>query len=239
MKYNAMVSAHGKLHISINETQTLCGMTIIKLVSAPDKYRAKCGNCIMYSEENHPSQIAARKKEARAKMIDKLPYDPDKFTVTINTDASLSGDGTIAAGAWWIKSNHFNLKVWDSALLDHCANSSVAELRAFDRAIDIVNEAVGKFPRDRVRIYINIDSMWLIQALRGLVRKSAYSHLSTPVVKKVEGYELDIRHVKAHTSDLSTKRSWVNDWCDAAARDLVRAEIKHRREAHATDRRPV
>jgi len=228
-----------KLHLSESTTrgdETLCGALVD--MECRDKHelntRKRCQNCVQLNNGTHPSQVSKARKEARQSLPDKLPYDPNKYTVTINTDASLSGDCSIAAGAWWIKSEHFDLAVKGSSLLPPAANSSIAELLTFEKAIDVVNAAVGDFPRDRVRIYINIDSVWVINALRGLTKKSAHRKIAQAVQDKIKGYELDIRHVKAHTNDLSTKRSWVNDWCDHQARQLVREEIKNRRKAHGS-----
>lgn len=148
------------------------------------------------------------------------------YTITVNTDASFDWRTGKAAWAMWIKSADFGMAERDSGMFEQpVANSSVAELLAFEMALRRVHEAVGMFPRKFVKIYVNTDSMWTVQALKGNVKKSKHVEIAKSIKALTDGYEIDARHVKAHVRK-DTKRHWVNDWCDKQAKKLLRDYLK-------------
>jgi ribonuclease HI len=149
---------------------------------------------------------------------------PAIYSFTINTDASRDPKTGKAAWAYWIRSTNFLFR--DSSLYpDSTPNSSIAELFALKAALECVNASVGTMPREMVRLYINTDSQWVLQALRGNVKRSKHLSLAEAVKDLAEGYELVLRHVKAHKHK-DTPRHWVNDWCDKEAKRLLRTYLR-------------
>lgn len=144
-----------------------------------------------------------------------------KYTFTINTDASFDPATGTAAWAFWIRSKDHLIK--DSGLFPRKVdNSSVAELLALEKALRRVDREV--FTRRTVKLYINTDSKWVIDALQGKVKNSKQLMLIKAVLHSTQGYELELRHVKAHTHT-NTARHWVNDWCDKQAKKILRTEL--------------
>lgn len=157
-----------------------------------------------------------------------------KYTFTINTDASVDPRSGLAAYAYYIYSDHF---LWTASgvLKGKVANSSVAELRALQKALERVDEEV--IVRGSVKLQINTDSMWAIQALKGNVRRSAHVKFANKVKKMTKGYEIEVRHVRAHT-DQHSMRHLINNWCDEAARSALR-KAKSKRYAKTKDNPPA
>lgn len=156
-----------------------------------------------------------------------------KYTFTINTDASYHHKKEVAAWACWIKSSHYLIKKAE-LFEEFPANSSTAEALAIENALAALDDLISaeeflQHQRDTVgiKLYINTDSMWTIQAIRGNVKRSKHLAIAHRVKSLADRYEIDIRHVKAHT-DKDDARSWVNDWCDKQAKRLVWEGIKKR-----------
>lgn len=153
------------------------------------------------------------------------------YSFTINTDASHAPKVQVAAWACWIKSTHY--KIQDSGLFpDPVPNSSVAEAMAIEQALLLLDMLIDSQPflraqRDGpgIKLYINTDSMWTIQALTGKIKRSKHVAVARRVRSLAENYEIEARHVKAHTRGADA-RSWVNNWCDRAARKLVRQKVE-------------
>lgn len=173
------------------------------------------------------------KKVKAGKIIKMNPlpevHNPILYTFTINTDASHEPATNISAWAYWIRSS--NLLFKDSGLLpDGAPNSSIAELLAFEQAILVVNRSIERaagLTRNNVKLYVNTDSTFVIQALKGAVKRTKFLKDATRVQALAEGYQLDLRHVKAHVRTDSA-RTWVNDWLDKNAKFHVRNELRRR-----------
>lgn len=150
------------------------------------------------------------------------------YSFTINTDASHHPETKVSAWACWIKSYHYKIK--DAGLFDGpVANSSVAELLAIEQALILLNNLIHSEPflqtRNGIKLYINTDSMWTIQALAGNVKRSKHLEVARRIQALTDEYDTEVRHVKAHTK-ITNSRSWVNNWCDKAAKTLVRRKVE-------------
>jgi hypothetical protein len=154
-----------------------------------------------------------------------------QYSFTINTDASHHPETRVAAWACWIKSTHY--KIQDAGLLPGVVpNSSVAEIMAVEQALRLLDYLIHSEPFLRaqldgegIKLYINTDSLWTLQALNGNVRRSKHVAIARRIRSLTEGYTIEVRHVKAHTK-IRDARSWVNDWCDKAAKKIVRTKVK-------------
>lgn len=152
------------------------------------------------------------------------------YSFTINTDASHHPETKASAWACWIKSEHYKIK--ESGLFpDGAPNSSVAELMAIEQALILLDALIDSQPFLRshhegagIRLYINTDSMWTIQALNGNIKRSNHLAVAKRIRSLIDDYRVEIRHVKAHTK-IRDSRSWVNNWCDKAAKLLVRQKV--------------
>jgi ribonuclease HI len=151
------------------------------------------------------------------------------YSFTINTDASHHPQTKVSAWACWIKSSHYKMR--DAGLLEGgAANSSVAELMAVEQALILLDNLIATQPflqsrTEPIKLYINTDSIWAIQALSGNMKRSKHIEIAKRIRALTDGFEIEVRHVKAHTNT-DDARSWVNSWCDRAARKLVRARVE-------------
>lgn len=148
-------------------------------------------------------------------------------TYTINSDASFSWKHQRAAWAYWVKSDDFHAKA--SGMFDKnlgIRSNYVAELLAFEKGLARVNKLIPAKHRSAVRLYVNTDCTYVIDVLNQRIKKS-YKNMTLirAVQHAAKDYQLVVRHVKAHTGDLSTARSYINDWCDKAARMEMGKEI--------------
>ena len=142
---------------------------------------------------------------------------------TVNTDASFSRFRRRAAWAYYIKGEDWHVKASGMFPEDiEILASQYAELRTFMKAMERVNDKVPEAERSNTMIYINTDCMFVIHVLN----KKKVLNINHPnnralvaeARKLIAGYKLIPRHVKAHTGNLTTARSYVNDWCDKAVR---------------------
>lgn len=153
-----------------------------------------------------------------------------KYSFTINTDASFDQKTKIAGWACWIKSTHYKLQ--DSGLFpDPVDNSSVAELLAIEQALIRLDTLINdqEYLRHEmvngILLYINTDSLFAIGAIMGRLRTPKYLELAKRVESMTDIYTIDARHVKAHTK-AKNARSYVNEWCDRAAKRHVRQRME-------------
>ena len=145
---------------------------------------------------------------------------------TINTDASYSHRYRRGAWACWIRGDNVHIK--KSGMFPQKLHSSfIAELLAFEKALQEINKIVPKEYRGATILYVNSDSQFVIHTLDGTVKSK--SKKNRMVIKDIQhatkDYKVIARHVKAHTEDLTEARSWVNDWCDRAAKAEMGKEI--------------
>lgn len=151
------------------------------------------------------------------------------YTFTVNTDASHHPQTKTSAWACWIKSQHYLIK--ESGLFpEPVANSSVAELMAIEQALLLLDNLIHtevflSTREERIRLFINTDSQWTIHALTGQIKRSKHLAVARRIRALTERYDIEVRHVKAHTKG-SDARSWVNNWCDRASRKLVRQRVE-------------
>lgn len=203
-------------------TLTLCNM----LVSFEYPYTSFDKPCAVCSAK------LERELKGRQEAMPPEPLSP-KYSFTINTDASYTPKyGGVAAYAFWVKSNHYRLTE-SEAFNEPVANSSVAELLAFERALWALDQLVGSDPylrdqRDRfgIRVYLNTDSMWTIHALTGKTRNTKHRAVINRVAAIPKYYELVPRHIRSHQRSDGSARWWVNDWCDRHARQELHARLE-------------
>lgn len=145
---------------------------------------------------------------------------------TINSDASYSHKYKRGAWAYWIKNDDMNIK--KSGMFEQRLHSSfVAELLAFEKALQEINKIVPKEYRGATILYVNTDSQFVVHTLDGTVKSKSSKNrmLIKSIQHATKDYKVIPRHVKAHTEDLSEARSWINDWCDRAAKGEMGKEI--------------
>lgn len=154
--------------------------------------------------------------------------------VTINTDASFHPEHKVAAFSCWIVCNQG--KILRAGPLKKAKDSSDAETQGIANALHLLHcsEFTGI-----TKVIINNDCKYAHQEIltgsskaakhckaaaakiRSVLRKIADQHsLPTDWKRWVE-----FRYVPAHTGTESA-RKWVNDWCDNAAKEQMRKQIK-------------
>jgi ribonuclease HI len=141
------------------------------------------------------------------------------ISYTINTDASYSHKYKRGAWAYWIKGQDFHVK--KSGMFEQKLHSSfIAELLTFEKALQEINKVIIPEHRSAVMLYVNSDSKFVLDTVAGTIKSK--SRKNQPIIKAIQHvvgqYNVVARHVKAHTGNLEEPRSWVNDWCDRAAR---------------------
>jgi len=127
--------------------------------------------------------------------------------ITINTDASFSNELKFWTYAYWIKWDWFHYK-WSWVFKNKLNTSTEAEILAIAVWLWFLEQWLHDFDY----LVINRDNIHAN-------KKSLKNYLWRLRKKLKEVYWkkdrfIKFRHVKAHTRDLSTKKSYVNDWCD-------------------------
>lgn len=145
------------------------------------------------------------------------------MSYTINSDASFSEKHRRAAWAYWIKGEGFHVKA-SGMFKQNMPSSALAELLSFSQGLARVNDRVPAEQRPGTRLFVNTDCMYVIQVLKNEVRQSKNMMIIRAIQHNCKDYEIIPRHVRAHTNNLTRPRSWVNDWCDKAAKAEMRAE---------------
>lgn len=140
--------------------------------------------------------------------------------ITINTDASYCPETKVAGWATYIVSDFFKLK--NSGTIDNVDNSYLAEAYALEHGLSILLSnpiEYGKF----VGLYINTDCKSLIDQLAKESGNSTaiLNDRIQSIIRKYSITDLDIRHVKAHTT-IKKARNVVNNWCDEEAKKQMR-----------------
>lgn len=153
--------------------------------------------------------------------------------VTINTDASFSYNHNKASFAFWIVSDYGKLCKY-GVLKGHTKTPTHGEFKCIVNALHCLFVYL-KWPI--TKIIINTDSMNSIHLLKNdkvALRKyhigknqfkdelcAWHSINGRYISKKIK---IEFRHVKAHT-DSTSARSWVNQWCDTNAKEVLRKEL--------------
>lgn len=148
-----------------------------------------------------------------------------KISATINTDASFSYKYKIGSFAYWIRCES---KKWSGAdmLRGPIEDVTEAELKAICNALFHLVEV--RNPDDLKLIYINTDniaSVKLIEKKRYESKKKKYRDVLTTIHTLLEGKEVIIRYVPAHTIG-DTKRTQANNKLDEIAKKYLRNHIK-------------
>lgn len=148
--------------------------------------------------------------------------------ITINTDASFSNKLKRGAYAFWIVSDKGRI-LKSGPIRDACHDSSDAEMRCIINALHVVSSD-PELNKPRNMVIINTDSMNAIHIftddkkaknLYGLKKKEYNKAIASfhNVCKKLSrDIVISLRHVKSHTG-LGDRRSYVNEWCDKAAKE--------------------
>lgn len=163
--------------------------------------------------------------------------------VTLNTDGSVDFGATIenpkkAGWAYWISSDVGRFKNYGRC--PDCTNTMGPELAAIAKGIHFIRNHSELCKA--TKIIVNTDCLPAIRWVKSIGRKkkSYKKHKGTlhnvarhHILEMVrEGYnnlpevKVEYRHVKAHTSDLSEARKWVNDWLDTKAKEARYLELK-------------
>ena len=227
---NHTANSRGRVqHLSVSskrETLTLCNMMVsFPVTGVHASFNRPCSTCT--------SKLVSAKLKSRSTpaTYQQAEIPPMSYTFTINTDASHDPVTKTAAWAPWIKSSHYLIK--QAGLFDEpVINSSVAEAMAIEKALELLDGLMAheEFLRDhrdrgKIVLYINTDSMWTINALKGMVKRSKHVAVARRLRSLAESFVIIPRHVKGHSAG-EDSRSWVNNWCDKQARGLVRARLE-------------
>ena len=134
--------------------------------------------------------------------------------VTINTDASWCPKEKVGGYAFWISSPWGKFKKYGKfkSKIHDCTK---AEMMCIANAIYYLSKK--PFYREVKRIIINTDSLYSINYINSQKRNVKRWNKARGKIKhltNLNNIELELRHVKAHTEDLSKPRVYVNDWCD-------------------------
>lgn len=149
------------------------------------------------------------------------------ISFTINTDASFSRKFRRGAGAYWIKGDNDFSARGSFMFKQELHSSFIAELLTFERAFQEVNKVVHPGHRGATILFVNTDSMFVINVLQGTakIKSPRNRHVVLAIQHAIKDYKVIPRHVKAHTEDLTEARTWVNDWCDKAAKSEMIKEL--------------
>jgi ribonuclease HI len=144
--------------------------------------------------------------------------------VTINTDASFNSDYKLGTFSFWIVSDIGRL-CYKGNLKGEIARSQEAEFKAVLNALHFLLEKSGwKYVN---KIIINTDCLPVVEMINGGETqnwaKNFKSHFNK--IKRMYKVTIEARKVKAH-SGVEERRTWVNDWCDEQAKNLLRSTIK-------------
>lgn len=140
------------------------------------------------------------------------------MNVTVTTDASFYHQHKVGGFAFQIRYSDTLIKKW-GPLIGKVSNPTEAELKSVLNALYIV-----KSKCDQVEVLtINTDCLFIVTSVFN--EKKSWSTITKKLAKELRDYlsdinykELKIKHVRAHTGDLSTNVSYVNDWCDRKSR---------------------
>lgn len=155
--------------------------------------------------------------------------------VTLNTDGSLdygakTGKPKKAGWAYWISSDVGRFKNYGRC--PACDNTMGPELAAIAKGIYFIRNhpELSK----ATKIIVNTDCLpaigWMntinkrresYRKHKGKLQNVARHHIldmTRKGYKNLPSVEIEYRHVKAHTDDISEARKWVNNWLDEKAK---------------------
>lgn len=149
------------------------------------------------------------------------------MTVTITTDASFHYKYKIAGWAFWISTNNGSIKR-SGIFKTNVANPTESELKCIANGIHVLQLS----GLNVTKLIVNTDCMGGIQYHAKEKKKNSEKHrglrnASELIKTLLDGKypEVIFRHVKAHNGQPDA-RSYVNDWCDKAAKMELRKQVK-------------
>lgn len=150
------------------------------------------------------------------------------MNVTINTDASFHPQFKVGAFSFWIVSNQGRI-IQSGALKGDIRNPDEAEMKCILNAIHALKNQDWTFIK---LLVINTDSMNSISLFKndknaikrwGLQWAMPFQEVFNLMTKGLSE-KIVLRHVPSH-KNISTAKSWVNDWCDKKAKEALWKEI--------------
>lgn len=155
----------------------------------------------------------------------------DRVNVTITSDASWYRKDKVGGWAFQIRSNDIYDKYY-GPLKGHIYDATEAEMKSVLNALYLVRK---KYPELKINILtINVDCEFIVKHMfnKNKKRKFRIKDLTNRISQYLEHIDyktLNIKHVKAHTEDLSEARKFVNDWCDRHSRkgSMMASESLH------------
>lgn len=163
-------------------------------------------------------------KPIKPKWTPKATIIAGKKYLTINTDASYCSEHKVGGYAFWIKSERLTIKQ-SGAFKVSPDSSNDAELKCILNALHSVLNR--KTLPTITTIRINTDCQGAIDKIKR--NRDAISICINRYIQQINDVtgatELQIKHVKAHTL-AQDSRSWVNEWCDIQAKEMMRKERK-------------
>lgn len=147
------------------------------------------------------------------------------MNITITTDASFSSKYKRGTYAFFITSNLGRMSR-AGALRKSCRSPSEAEIKCIINALMFVKNNKELFDKCK-NVYVNTDSLNSIHIWNGdkvAILKYRLRDLEMKLVTNIKhikkafmGKHIELRHVKGH-SGVNDKRSYVNEFCDKAAK---------------------
>lgn len=157
---------------------------------------------------------------------------PNKATVL--TDASFCQETKIGAWAGWIKMDRPPQPgaIRGFGLLRVCEDSTLAEVMA------AANGCFLAASHGASHILLQSDCMAVIHLVGGQGRASRLLEVWGQLVAMpvMEGVFISARHVKGH-GRIHNARTWVNDWCDRTAYEIMREARAGYRSANSKGHR--
>jgi ribonuclease HI len=152
------------------------------------------------------------------------------MNVTVNTDASFNAKYKRGTYAFWITCDAGRHRQSDQ-LRGKVESPQEAEFKAIINALDALSRYKFGFMH---LIIVNTDCLHVIEYIAKCERKGQTAHLHElfdlykfykTMIAKLPASKIEFRHVKAHTN-AEDKRSFVNDWCDKAAKRAMGELLK-------------
>ena len=154
-----------------------------------------------------------------------------KGGLIISTDASYHPTWKVGSYAFYIITNSGKHKR-SGVFIKEPIDSTEAEVKAIGKALDFVltSESIS----NPSWITINTDSIVAIKKINNPQTKEEkkVNKLLKAVIRKfsvttTENFPIEFRHIKAHKKSRDP-RSWINDWCDKAAKKNLNLAIKNK-----------
>lgn len=141
--------------------------------------------------------------------------------VTINTDASYCPNTGVGAYAFYIVCDLFKIKK-SGVFKENPSGALDAEMKCIANAVSILNAQKEIPPINWIIINSDCIGCFPKIGLKSQDKVGVYCAKELSKLRKRTGVKMhQFKHVKAH-SNKSDARSFVNEWCDAEAKRLMR-----------------